>query len=394
MNKLERLEYNSNIWKFYLFKFLMSMELTIAIFVLFILSNGLTMTQTMLLESIFTVMIFFTEIPSGGFADKYGRKTSIAIAMFAGSISFLIFGLGSTFFVFLIAQLLGGLMWSFKSGSDEAFLYDTLKVLKKEKLFSKIYGKTNSFEMFNYGALAFVSSTLAYLLGYRMLFYLTSIIFFIAGLFVLTFKEPPLEKHLQEKNYFNHLWKAIKFSFTHNWVFMLVIFGGFFGAVSHLMYFLIQPLYDGGTLKLLLGLGVCIYFVACSIGSYFSHYFIDKFKEKTLIIILILIQIVALIGMFLFSVYFSLLFLFVLSFLSGIRGVASSKMINHHTSSHHRATVISVGSMMKSIVYAVLAPILGYVTDIYTIGASFLMLSFGMFCLLIVILFMFIMIKD
>lgn len=380
---------NSNIWKFYLFKIFSSLEFTIAIFVLFLLSNNLNMTQVMILESIFTIIIFFAEIPSGGFADRFGRRTSLVIAQLLGAISWFIFGLGSTFAIFLIAQVLCGLLWAFKSGSDEAFLYDTLKALKKEKSFSKIYGKVNSFEMFTFGSLAFLSSILSYYLGFRALFFITGGFMFIAAIIAITFKEPPISKHLQEKNYFKHLGEAIHFSFTHNWVRTLIIYSGSFAAVSHLVYFIIQPYYDRGSLRLLLGLGMMIYFFAASIGSLCSHYFIEKINEKKLLILMLVFSIISFIGMYLVNVYLSFVFLFVISFVSGVRGIASSKFLNKHIESHHRATVISVNSMMKSIVYAILAPLLGWAVDIYTPVAAFLMMGIGLFILLIVIMIMF-----
>jgi len=48
--------YESNIWKFYLLRFFGEFELTVAIFVLFLLAKGLSMTQIMILETIFTVV--------------------------------------------------------------------------------------------------------------------------------------------------------------------------------------------------------------------------------------------------------------------------------------------------------------------------------------------------
>jgi hypothetical protein len=71
--------YESNIWKFYLFKIVGAMELTISIFVLFLLTNNLSMTQVMTLETIFIAIVLLLEVPSGAFADLFGRKFSVSL---------------------------------------------------------------------------------------------------------------------------------------------------------------------------------------------------------------------------------------------------------------------------------------------------------------------------
>ena len=64
-------KYANNIWKFYLFKIAGALELTIAIYVLFLLANNLSITQVMILETIFMCLILLFEIPSGIFADFF-----------------------------------------------------------------------------------------------------------------------------------------------------------------------------------------------------------------------------------------------------------------------------------------------------------------------------------
>ena len=58
--------YESNIWKFYLFKIVGAIELTISIFVLFLLANNLSMTQVMILQTIFiTIVLLLDDMEHG-----------------------------------------------------------------------------------------------------------------------------------------------------------------------------------------------------------------------------------------------------------------------------------------------------------------------------------------
>ena len=254
--------YSSNIWKYYLFIIFGRIELTVSIFVLFFLANNLNMTQVMILETIFTIALFFFEIPSGAFADKVGRKTSLVLSNLSLCISFVIFGLGNSFFAFMIAQIFTALFWALKSGADSAFIYDSLKELKREKEYSKIFGIGSSIWMFILASLGLVSTYLSTYLGFRMLFFISAGFFFIGFLIALTFKEPPIHKHLQEPNYFKHIGNALKFTYNHKIVRNLIIYYGLFAALSHLTYFLIQPYYNFSDLSInVLGIAITCYFL-------------------------------------------------------------------------------------------------------------------------------------
>ena len=171
--------YKSNIWKFYLFNIVGALELTISIFVLFMLSNRLSMTQVMILEALFIMVVLLLEIPSGAFADLFGRKLSLALSMLAASISFIIFGLGDNFWIFLLAQVIIAFGWALTSGADSALLYDSLKETNEERKYAKIFGRGSSFALFTWAASALVGGFLALHLGYRNLFFITALFFFI-----------------------------------------------------------------------------------------------------------------------------------------------------------------------------------------------------------------------
>ena len=73
----------SNIVKFYLFKFISAMFFHAPIFVIY-LRGYISLTQVMVLEVFAGFTTVLLEIPSGAFADMVGRKQ----AMFVGSASF------------------------------------------------------------------------------------------------------------------------------------------------------------------------------------------------------------------------------------------------------------------------------------------------------------------
>jgi len=382
--------YASNIWKYYLFIFFGRLELTVSIFVLFLLANNLNMTQVMILETIFTITVFILEIPSGVFADRVGRKISLVLSNLSLSISFLIFGLGHSFFTFLIAQIFNALFWALKSGADSAFIYDSLKEIKKEKEYIRIFGFGNSIWMFVLAGLSIIGTFLSTYFEYRILFFISAGFSFIGFLIALTFKEPPINKKLQETNYLKHIKNAIKFIYKHKYIRNIIIYYGLFASLSYLTYFLIQPYYNSTNYSLnLLGIAMACYFIFNGFGNIFAQEIIKNFTEKNLLFLLLFLSSIFFICIYLFTPLIAIVLISLISLLSGIRDVFIENVIHQHTDSHHRSTVLSIQSISRSIMYAIFAPLIGLITDIYSASFAFLLIGVCMFIFLIYIVFLF-----
>lgn len=371
-------------------RFFDGLEISLPIFVLFLFANNLSMTQIMILETIFTIVIFFSEIPSGAFADRVGRKWSLVLSALTASIAWVIFGFGTTFWIFLIAQIFTAFAWAFSSGSGSALLYDSLKEMKREKEYGKLFGRTYFIQMITMGAAGIIGGLVALNLDYRIIFFITAFFFFIGAIVNMTLVEPPIHKHLQEKNYFMHLKKAIRFSFSHKIVRNLIIYFGTYAALAHIAYFIIQPYYFySGFSEFVIGIASSAYFTFLAVGGFFAYYFIDNIKEKKLLFSLLFITGLSLIIMYFSNKYVAIFFIGLMTFTEGVRNIFIDKEINKYTDSHHRATILSVKSMGKSVIYAIAAPFIGLITDIYTPEAAFLMLGIGMMIFLIYIMWLF-----
>jgi hypothetical protein len=63
-----------NIWKYYVFQVLLSMMFLTTAAVLFWQGNGLSLTEIMILQSLFSIVVVVLEIPTGCFEDVFERK--------------------------------------------------------------------------------------------------------------------------------------------------------------------------------------------------------------------------------------------------------------------------------------------------------------------------------
>ena len=111
------------------------------IIVLFFQEHGLTITQVMILQAIYSLAVAIFEIPSGYLADRFGRKKTIVLSTILTFTGYIIFSFYNEFYSFAIAQILVGIGGSLMSGSDSALLYDTLIEEGEKKIYTKIEGK-------------------------------------------------------------------------------------------------------------------------------------------------------------------------------------------------------------------------------------------------------------
>jgi len=130
----------SNIWKLYLFKMLYGFFLSIPIIVLFWQENGLSMFEVMVLQGIFAVAVIVLEVPSGYFADRYGRRNTLMTASLFATLGLMIYSFGYGFIDFLIAETVWAVGVSLVSGADSAMFYDTLIELGKEQTYKEKMG--------------------------------------------------------------------------------------------------------------------------------------------------------------------------------------------------------------------------------------------------------------
>ena len=80
------------------------------------------------------------EVPAGVFADKVGRKYSLLIHSSFATLTMFLYWIGDTFWVFLLASITYGIAGAFLSGSRQALMFDSLKILGRTKDFKKHNG--------------------------------------------------------------------------------------------------------------------------------------------------------------------------------------------------------------------------------------------------------------
>lgn len=90
------------------------------------LQKELSAGEAILLIAIFDVASASLEVPSGYFSDRFGRRLTLIIGLVAMMCGCLAIGLGASFMLMALGQVLLGVGIAFNSGTDNALLYDSL----------------------------------------------------------------------------------------------------------------------------------------------------------------------------------------------------------------------------------------------------------------------------
>ena len=109
---------------FYALEFLLSIPAFVVIAVYLVREVGLDPLQLILIGTVMEAAVFVFEIPTGVFADTYGRKLSIVVSILLQGVAWSLVGLVPHFIPILIAWALWGFGYTFMSGAYEAWITD------------------------------------------------------------------------------------------------------------------------------------------------------------------------------------------------------------------------------------------------------------------------------
>jgi MFS family permease len=121
----------SNIWKLNADRFIASFWLFAPILVSYYEANGLNASEVYLIQAVFALALAFCEVPTGYFSDVVGRKAALIIGAILIPAGIATYALTSSFWGFVLAEILLAIGLSLRSGTDSALLYDSLLEMKR-----------------------------------------------------------------------------------------------------------------------------------------------------------------------------------------------------------------------------------------------------------------------
>jgi MFS family permease len=326
----------------------------------------ITDQQVGLLDGVAFAIGLLAEVPSGALADKFGRDKMVRLGQALLAAGILIQALGSSFAPFLVGQIIMMIGFGVISGADEALFFENLKFKQKSKDWRKLVVRGQQF--------ALAATLIATIIGGwlhtidpRLPWFLSSLSFAISTFIIWPVKDnrPKNARGKFSAEITSYL-QDIKSGFAQfrlpqlsPYVPLIITVQGLFYTTGYGLLRIV--LLDRFHFSPFLG---SIAVALCSIVTVWAlsqvHKRTDTLREKHVLIAIALSAAGALllsladIGLWGFAV------ILVLYLGEYILQPFMSEILNKHAPERHRATVLSVGSFLRMLPYAALAPVIGY----------------------------------
>jgi MFS family permease len=131
-------------YRFSLYGFLKNLKFFEPFIVLFFRDAGLSFLQIGFLFSIRDLSTNMLEVPTGVYADAFGRRKSMVMAFASYIGSFFIFYFLSSFYVYALAMVFFAVGEAFRTGTHKALILEYLKLNDIEHLKVEYYGRTRA----------------------------------------------------------------------------------------------------------------------------------------------------------------------------------------------------------------------------------------------------------
>lgn len=229
---------NRNITLYPWFKLLQSLIFAQAVWFLYFQAK-LSAAEAIMLYAIADLATTVLEVPSGYASDRFGRRMTLIIAGCCSTIGACLLAMGDSFAVFAAGQIMMGAGGAFLSGTDSAFLYESLSAAGRA---DDVEAQEVKAWRFTFAALAIsaVTGGAIALYSFPLTFVLSAVALFAGIIISLRFVEPPRQDTTPQAGEVMRL-GALGDALRHPvliWLFALaVLMYGF----SHIPYVFGQP---------------------------------------------------------------------------------------------------------------------------------------------------------
>lgn len=379
-------QYYKNIYINYAFTFLKNLNLTQGIWMLYLASKGLSLFEIGTLEGVFHVTSLIMETPTGAVADIFGRKASRLVGVILAIISSMLMIISDCYLMFALSFVIMALSYNFESGANEALVYDSLMMDKKESLYMKIAGRTEVI----YQTTSIVALVLGGIVGniqYTYVYYIAILLNALALLAGLLFKEPCHQKDKHKTKLLTAMKKQYVESFIavryNHRLFYLILFSALLSASVTLSFYYLQIAWQqNGLTTFTIGVYLSVSAAAAAVGAVFADRIEKRLGETVILRTAPFMIAISIIGMY--FIRMALLPFCIMSVVETIVFVATRDYINQTISSQQRATILSFESVMFSLVMILIFPLFGLLSDLIEIRYTFILLGGLMFVMSIV----------
>ncbi len=386
-NSSRNLNIRSNVRNDYIFCFLKNFDISSSIWVLYMIFKGMSLWQIGVVEGIYHLTSLLCEVPTGALADLLGRKKVILIGRICSAISSLICLFGGNMWHFAIAFAVSAIGQNLNSGSEEALVYDSMKMLGQENRYIKVNSRLNVIIEIAQG-IATVSGGVIAEYSFTWCYIISVITAVLALIPAFLFVEPEEENEIKSepktiedgsvlgfhvlKEHFNISITIIRSDAKLR---NILLYYPFVFTFHTIVFFYGQEFFSSLGLNMI-EISIIMLFasIISILGALSSEKILTLFKHRARYFASVLMG-AGIIAMSGHNLIVSVIAFGVINYANSVLYPIQSTAINELIPSGQRATIISVNSMLFSVIMIVLFPICGLIADQMNLHLTFLLLG-------------------
>ncbi len=401
-----QLKKDKQFYKFCLYGFLKNLRFFDPFIILIFREGGFSFLQIGLLYSIRDLATNILEIPTGVYADAFGRRRSMVMAFLTYIGSFVIFYFCQDFYAYAFAMVLFACGEAFRSGTHKALILEYLKI--EHMLDHKVayYGRTRGASQFGSAVNSLIAAALVFYSGnYRYMFIASTVPYVLDLVNLMTYPRELDGELVQFRK--GDIWVQMKATlkaffaiFSDRYTMRAILNSASFTALFKVSKDYLQPILKAFAISLPLLLALndtrraavivgLVYFGIYLLTSYASRssaQFSQRFTNLTRAINLTFLAGAGFLAIAGVASWYNLAVLSILVFLGlylvqNLRKPMNVAFISDQISYRVMASGLSVESQFTTILMAVFSPLLGLLADHFSVGTA--LATFGIGALLL-----------
>lgn len=373
----DEVAFEGNVWKSFLYRFLMQFQLWWPIWVVYLLKDrGLSLTQITILDVPFFLLMVLAEVPTGAVADRFGRRVSLMVGSCMFAVAVFVFGIADNYAIILVSYTAWGFGMTFQSGADTAILYDSLKAAGREDDFQRINSRLWALTSGSVLTAILVGAPLAAATSYTFPILLSAGIALAAVPVAFLMHEPRADRGADAEPYLRTVTTGIRDAWRRPALRYIILFSAILGAVTFTPLIFVQPFLDEhgvGTGNL--GIWQAPVRGAGVVAALLVHQFVSRAGQRTAFLAMPAAIAVAMFALAGFDLLWASVAFLAVGAVAGMQNPVLATYVNKRIPSERRATMLSVQALVASLILAGMEPMAGVIAD--SMGLRGMFLAFG-----------------
>ena len=370
---------HGNIRKLYAFSFLQMTLFPMAIITLFWKDHiGLTLTQILLLQSIFSAATLVLDYPAGYVSDRLGYRCALNISAILGIAGWGIYTVAGSFATVLLAEILLGMSLSFVSGSDSALLYETLRAEGSENSYARHEGRMSGFGQFGEAAGALLAGVIY--AWAPVLPFVLQVGVWIAALGVTRqLADTPRERTVRGRSHLAEALATARYAFRDNRrLRYTILLNTVLGISSFFPVWLIQPYMQRAGVPLAwfgpVWAGANLTVALSALASHRVHRLLG---DRSMVLLFVGLVTAGYFGLGVTAGVGGFLFYLLLTCMRGLRGPMMLAHTQSESASANRAATLSLQSVSFRLFFVATGPLVGMLADSVGVRQTFHLLCYA-----------------